>query len=79
VISALLDNGADVEGASPDGRTALMIAAMFNRVDIVEMLIARGANPSAQDGAGNTAFDVANGMGASDAAAWLARASGRTV
>ncbi|MBV8259862.1 MAG: ankyrin repeat domain-containing protein, partial [Paraburkholderia sp.] len=67
---------ADVEGASPDGRTALMVAAMFNRTDIVDLLLARGANPVARDTAGNTALDVANAMGAVDAAARLAPKSG---
>ncbi|MFP4906000.1 ankyrin repeat domain-containing protein, partial [Paraburkholderia sp. BR14261] len=63
-------------GASPDGRTALMIAAMFNRSDIVDLLLARGANPAAHDAAGNTALDVANAMGAVDAATLLAGKAG---
>ena len=31
IVEALLDGGASVDGAGPDGRTALMYAAMFNR------------------------------------------------
>ena len=75
MIETLLEHGADVEGASPDGRTALMIAAMFNRVEMVEFLIGKGANPDAQDANGFTARDAAAKMGAPDTAARLAQAS----
>jgi ankyrin repeat protein len=75
VIETLLEHGADVEGASPDGRTALMIAAMFNRVEIVDLRIARGANPDARDAGGFSARDAAEKMGAPDTAARLANAS----
>ncbi|MNR53666.1 Ankyrin repeat protein [compost metagenome] len=64
MIEALLAHGADVEGASPDGRTALMTAAMFNRTDIVDLLIAHGANPDARDHRGFSAADAAAFMGA---------------
>jgi ankyrin repeat protein len=67
----LLAHGADVEGASPDGRTALMVAAMFNRTAIVDLLIAHGANPNAQDVNGVKASDAAARMGAGDAQARL--------
>ncbi len=59
MIEALLSHGADVEGASPDGRTALMTAAMFNRTDIVDLLIAHGANPDARDHRGLSAAAAA--------------------
>ena len=67
----LLDHGADVH-ASPDGKTALMYAAMFNRLDIVELLLARGADPAARSAEGMTAAQLARAMGATDAAARLA-------
>jgi hypothetical protein len=60
-----------VEGASPDGRTALMIAAMFNRTAIMELLIAHGADPKARDANGVSALDAAGRMGAGDAQARL--------
>lgn len=47
MVRLLLKHGANVEEASPDGRTALMKAAMFNRVAIVEQLLASG--PDARD------------------------------
>lgn len=31
-------------GAAPDGKTALTPAAMFNRTELVRLLLARGAN-----------------------------------
>ncbi|KPY59980.1 Ankyrin domain protein, partial [Pseudomonas syringae pv. spinaceae] len=35
VVKLLVEAGANVEGAAADGRTALMMAAMFNRKEIV--------------------------------------------
>jgi uncharacterized protein len=43
-----------------------MIAAMFNRVEIVAVLLSHGANAQATDSAGNTAVDAAKVMGARD-------------
>ncbi len=71
MIKLLLAYGADIEGASPDGRTALMIAAMFDRTRIVEYLVSRGANLDATDASGVSAADVAQRMGASQALALL--------
>ncbi|MGI4856868.1 MAG: ankyrin repeat domain-containing protein, partial [Janthinobacterium lividum] len=61
-----------VDGASADGRTALMMAAMFNRTEIVDLLIAHGANPDATDANGVTALDAARRMGAPATEAQLA-------
>jgi ankyrin repeat protein len=52
----------------------LMIAAMFNRTEIVDLLIAHGANPQARDASGVTPLDAANRMGAPDTPAQLAKA-----
>jgi uncharacterized protein len=60
----LLDAGARVDGAGPDGRTALMFAGMFDRLEVLEELLARGANPRHQDAARRTAHDYACAMGA---------------
>ncbi|HBZ06138.1 MAG TPA: hypothetical protein DEP03_07035, partial [Massilia sp.] len=48
-----------------------MIAAMFNRVDIARLLLARGADPLAVDAAGISAREAAAKMGAHDAVALL--------
>ncbi|HBI70089.1 MAG TPA: hypothetical protein DDZ22_14070, partial [Massilia sp.] len=53
------------------GKTALMIAAMFNRVDIARLLLARGADPYAVDAAGISTLDAAAKMGAHDTVALL--------
>ncbi|MCF5398384.1 ankyrin repeat domain-containing protein, partial [Pseudomonas syringae] len=54
----------DIDGASADGRTALMMAAMFNRNEIVDYLISQGADPHATDAKGITALGAAQAMGA---------------
>ena len=56
----LLDSGANVNAASKAGRTALLIAAMGGRSsEIVELLIARGADVKAKDGANFTTLNAA--------------------
>ena len=73
MVRLLLEHGADVEGASPDGKTALMMAAMFNRTEIVEYLIGQGADPHARAGNGATPLEAAAMMGAADTQALLSR------
>lgn len=70
VVQQLLDHGAQPD-SPPGGRTALMIAAMFNRLDIMAMLRQRGANPWAHDPGGLTALRAAEKMGAQEAAQLL--------
>jgi uncharacterized protein len=41
-----------VNGSGHNGRTALMTAAMFNRTEIVERLLAAGADLHARDADG---------------------------
>ena len=76
MVKALVEGGAQVEGASFDGRTALMMAAMFNRVAIIDYLISKGADPQAKDANGITALDAAKTMGATDAVAQLEKLAG---
>lgn len=71
MVKALIEGGALVEGASSDGRTALMMAAMFNRTEMVDYLVSQGANPKATDAQGVTALAAAQTMGAVDTAAQL--------
>jgi hypothetical protein len=52
-----------------------MVAAMFNRVEMVEFLIEHGANPDAKDANGFTARDAAAKMGAPYTVARLAEAA----
>ncbi|MNR50786.1 Ankyrin repeat protein [compost metagenome] len=72
----MVDGGAQVEGSSFDGRTALMMAAMFNRVEVVDYLISKGADPKAKDANGITALDAAKTLGATDTIAQLEKLLG---
>ena len=72
MTTLLLDHGARPDTAGPSGKTALMFAAMFNRSEILRLLIERGADPAARDVDGLSALDVARRMGANDTAALLA-------
>jgi ankyrin repeat protein len=47
---------------------------MFNRTDIVRLLLARGADPFRTDAEGNAVVDAARKMGAADTAELLAAA-----
>ncbi|WP_033222358.1 ankyrin repeat domain-containing protein [Kitasatospora phosalacinea] len=46
---AALAEGANVEARDPRGRTALLLAALADRVPVAELLVAAGADPDAQD------------------------------
>jgi len=70
----LLAHGALVDGTGDGTRTALMTAAMFDRLEIIDLLLAHGADPDRRDGAGLTAAEMAQSMGAVHAPTRLARA-----
>ena len=53
VVSYLLDPGAHIDDRDNRGRTALMIAAEGGHAEIANLLLARGANASLRDKAGN--------------------------
>jgi len=58
-IAALLDAGANPNGTDPSGTTPLMMAAGYGYTDIVNILLARGANPRLAKRNGITAIDLA--------------------
>lgn len=66
IVQALLRHGAQVD-SPPGGRTAFMIAAMFNRVEIMRVLRAQGADVWSCDATGLSALQAARTMGADDA------------
>ncbi|MNU02311.1 Ankyrin repeat protein [compost metagenome] len=51
-----------------------MMAAMFNRVEVIRLLIERGANPNARDASGVTPLLLAQRMGAKEAVEALSAA-----
>jgi len=64
-VSALLDAGADINGRSPEGSTALMMAAGYGYVDVVILLLKRGSDAHAELADGSNALTFAV-MGAPD-------------
>jgi len=50
----------------PGGRTALMMAAMPSRSDVVDLLLRKGSRAEARDAGGLTALDVARITGPAD-------------
>ena len=76
IVRLLLEKGAQVDGAGDGSRTALMVAAMFDRTEIVDLLLAHGADPSKRDASGMSAADMARQMGAQNTPAQLERAQG---
>lgn len=73
VMRALVEGGAEVDAAGPDGRTALMWATAFNRSAAVEVLLGLGADPGKVDAHGLRAEDHARAMGASECVRLLER------
>ena len=51
IVRALLDAGVDVDSRRGDGATALHLAAFDGNAEMVETLLAHGANPSLRDDA----------------------------
>lgn len=49
LVTALLDRGADIHRTLPTGRTVLHLAALYDRVEVARLLIARGANVNLRD------------------------------
>lgn len=72
MVSWLLDAGADPNARQQMDYTPLMGAAANARLDILELLLARGADPSLKTSDGKTAADLAREHGHDDIAARLA-------
>lgn len=63
VVTLLLDRGADIEAASPNGTTPLMMAARYGAQGAAEALLARGAKAGARNDIGATPADFARMAG----------------
>ncbi len=59
IAQRLIAAHCDVNARNDAGQTALMMAAMFGRTDVVKMLLMNGANPDLHDRVGNTAASLA--------------------
>jgi hypothetical protein len=63
VVKELIEHNADVNRPAADQTTALMKAAEFGNQEIVAMLLAAGADPSARNSELKTASDIADTQG----------------
>ncbi len=78
IVSALLRAGADPNGPrTPNGNTALHIAAWWGHSDVVSLLLSKGADPSLVNGVGHTAEQLARSAGKDETARLIAAAGGR--
>jgi len=59
VARALLEAGAPVNAGQQEGWTPLMEAVLHDDVEIAKLILARGADPKAQNDAGNSAIGLA--------------------
>jgi uncharacterized protein len=55
----LIASGADIEMANLNGRTPLMSAAKYGRIDSLKLLLSKNVNPNLKDSQGNTALHLA--------------------
>ena len=60
-IAALLDWGADPNYVHPDYGTAIHASILSDNVDVVRLLLDRGADPLAEDANGVTPYEAASG------------------
>jgi ankyrin repeat protein len=79
VVGFLLDAGADVDAVSPDGSTALMLAARYGDERIIDMLLQRGADPQLKNPHGAVAADYARVAGRDRLASRLEKLTGAGV
>lgn len=72
-VTDLLDEGTPVDQTDSKGGTALMYAVLNNRLEIAQILVARGANPNARTRDGTSPLDLARKKGLSELEELLAR------
>ena len=65
-VVRILDRGADINTRNKEGETALMVASLEGRGEIVKLLLARGADANIMDSVGATALLYAAVGGSAD-------------
>ena len=70
-VSALLANGADVNETTGGGQTALILAVIFGRTNLVKLLMKAGADPQLRDNLGLNAIEWAQRRGLTEVIAIL--------
>jgi len=70
-VSALLANGADVNETTGGGQTALILAVIFGRTNLIKLLMKAGADPQLRDNLGLNALEWAQRRGLTEAVAIL--------
>ena len=60
IVILLLAAGANVDKQANDGDTPLMLAAGYDRIEVVKELLKAGANKKLKNNAGETAYDQAS-------------------
>jgi hypothetical protein len=63
IVRYLLAEGANIDAPAPNGTTPLMMAVRGGKLDTVDLLISRGANPNVRNDAGASALDWARREG----------------
>jgi ankyrin repeat protein len=66
-----LDQGAVIDARDEAGRTPLMLAVTQGQIEVVRLLLARGADPNAADNAGHTPLQQARQQNSREIAALL--------
>jgi len=66
-----LDFGVPIDGRGPRGETALHVACRARHLQVIALLLERGADPLAIDDEGRTALDIARAANNEDAVSLL--------
>lgn len=66
-VSALLAQGADVNGTTSGGQTALILAVIFGHTNLIRLLVRAGADPNLRDNLGLNAIEWAQRRGLTEA------------